>query len=387
MDAERTVDTRSESASGNAARLVVAPAATEHTLQGFRPGRAGSRSSLRVGVLYRRFAKELEARPLVYWADMLASAAIGWGALVLACMSDPGSWAAIGFGVVSTFGLYRAVLFIHELTHLKAGAVPGFETVWNLVVGIPLFVPSLMYVGVHGDHHKRRIFGTIEDPEYAPMGRWTPGKILASVFPLFVVPLALPIRWGILAPLSLVIPPLRRLLVAKASSLLINPVYNRRHPEGRDRWRWALEETAACAWFWALAYGVWAGIVQPIWLLQGYCVMTALLIVNHGRTLAAHRYMNEEDELDWEGQLLDSINLMGRNWVTALIAPVGLRYHALHHLMPAMPYHSLGRVHRALLTELPAGSVYRHTERPGMVATVRALFEQAASGRHPRPHR
>ena len=65
--------------------------------------------------------------------------------------------------------------------------------------------------------------------------------------------------------------------------------------------------------------------------------------------------------------------------MTPLLAPVGLRYHALHHLMPAIPYHSLGKVHRALLTELPAGSAYRHTERAGMVATVRTLIEQAGA--------
>jgi len=44
-----------------------------------------------------------------------------------------------------------------------------------------------------------------------------------------------------------------------------------------------------------------------------------------------------------------------------LWAPVGLRYHALHHLLPNLPYHSLGAAHRRLLAQLPADSPYRAT--------------------------
>ena len=59
-------------------------------------------------------------------------------------------------------------------------------------------------------------------------------------------------------------------------------------------------------------------------------------------------------------QLLDSCTispstLPGRmaaqvaNAVRTLIAPVGLRYHALHHWIPSLPYHNLGRAHRLLI--------------------------------------
>jgi fatty acid desaturase len=36
-----------------------------------------------------------------------------------------------------------------------------------------------------------------------------------------------------------------------------------------------------------------------------------------------------------------------------LWAPLGLRYHATHHLFPTMPYHSLGAAYRRLARELP----------------------------------
>ena len=40
-------------------------------------------------------------------------------------------------------------------------------------------------------------------------------------------------------------------------------------------------------------------------------------------------------------------------------APVGLRYHALHHLFPTLPYHNLKAAHEYLLVHLPPESPYR----------------------------
>jgi fatty acid desaturase len=79
-------------------------------------------------------------------------------------------------------------------------------------------------------------------------------------------------------------------------------------------------------------------------------------------------------------QLRDSVNVGGA--ATALLAPVGLRFHALHHLAPSLPYHSMGRVHRALSAELPAGSAYHEAASPGVPSAVRQLFRRAA-GREP----
>jgi fatty acid desaturase len=82
--------------------------------------------------------------------------------------------------------------------------------------------------------------------------------------------------------------------------------------------------------------------------------------------------------MDTEAQLLDSINLRGWSFLTALIAPVGLRYHALHHYLPFIPYHSLGLVHRRLLADLPQNAPYRATVRDGLY-TLRGLWRNAAA--------
>ena len=61
----------------------------------------------------------------IYWADMLGSALLGYAALVGAIVARP-TWVAVLSGLVAVLALYRAGSFIHELTHIKKGAVRRF---------------------------------------------------------------------------------------------------------------------------------------------------------------------------------------------------------------------------------------------------------------------
>ena len=124
--------------------------------------------------------------PLIYWADMLGSALLGYAALFFAMMREFDHSLGIVAGLVAVLALYRAGSFIHELTHLKPNAVPGFRLVWNLVVGVPLLVPSFMYEGVHNQHHAKTYYGTANDPEYLPLALMKPWTL-----PLFLVAAAL----------------------------------------------------------------------------------------------------------------------------------------------------------------------------------------------------
>ena len=327
--------------------------------------------------LRRRFAGVYQPRPWIYWIDAGTSAVIGWAALAVSLWFIPFTPAHTLCVVVSILALLRGVLFIHELAHLKRGAVPYFELGWHLMIGLPLMVPSLMYAGSHSDHHRRSTFATVDDPEYAPIAHWSRWRLVQFVLGVLIVPLVLPLRWGLVAPLSYLIPPLRRLAVERLSTLVINPGYRRPLPAGEAARKWAVQELGAGAIFWLFAALLWFGAMPLQLLVTWYVVVGSILVLNQIRTLAAHRYENEGEQVDTLGQLMDSINLSGAPWPTVLVAPVGLRYHALHHFMPSVPYHALGSLHRRISAELPSEDPYHRTEAVGILPTIRRLWERA----------
>ena len=336
------------------------------------------RQTLNVGKIVKEIGPDFEPSRIIYWSDLLAFTCVGWSALVISVRAPFGSLLHVIATLVAVFALLRAALFIHELSHLKRGQIPGFELVWNLIVGIPLMIPSLMYVGSHLDHHKRMGFGTNGDPEYAQIANWSRLRIVTFVFTVALLPLVLPLRWGVLGPLSRLFPPLRRLVVGKLSTLVINARYVRPMPKGEHSKRWDAQEAAAAGFVWAVFGAVLAGWIPIAWIAQWCIIGGSILSVNQLRTLVAHGYENEGEMMDAEAQLLDSINLRGWPILTVLIAPVGLRFHALHHYLPFIPYHSLGLVHRRLLAELPQNAPYRATLRDG-VGTLRGIWRNATA--------
>jgi fatty acid desaturase len=101
--------------------------------------------------------------------------------------------------------------------------------------------------------------------------------------------------------------------------------------------------------------------------------------LNWVRTIAAHGYRNTGSTMTFIEQIEDSITVPGHPLLTELLFPVGLRYHALHHLFPSLPYHSLGIAHRRLMAQLPADSPYRATIRGGFIEAAREMWHSASS--------
>jgi fatty acid desaturase len=112
-------------------------------------------------------------------------------------------------------------------------------------------------------------------------------------------------------------------------------------------------------------------------LVQLYLISAAGLLLNSLRTLAAHRYRSEGDPMTATQQLLDSLNYPRRSWLISLWAPVGLRFHALHHLFPSIPYHNLAAAHDRVTGMLPPGSPYHRATGYGLVASLAELWRNA----------
>ncbi|MAG56078.1 MAG: fatty acid desaturase [Planctomycetes bacterium] len=319
----------------------------------------------------------LVPRPLRYWTDFLVSTAVGWGAFVAALRVEP-VWSPV-LCVVASLALYRALIFIHELAHLRKGTFGAFRFVWNLLCGIPLFVPSFTYHGVHNGHHKRAVYGTPADGEYVPFGAQAPYHIITYLLLVFVLPLAFAARFLILTPVSFLHPALRRLAWERASSLTIDLAY-RRMPVGQASPgpAWRLQETATMIWAITVTALVATGVVGWSVILVWYIVTVVIVLLNSLRTLAAHAYRNADDRpMTLEEQFVDSVDVPGVPWVTALWAPVGLRFHATHHLFPSMPYHALPEAYRRLMSELPDTRVYEMATRTSLFDALRRLWAEA----------
>lgn len=310
----------------------------------------------------------------VYWIDLVVSVAVMWAGFYVAATTAS---LAIGLvaGAVSVLALYRGLSFIHELTHLRADETPGFLAGWNVLVGVPLMTPSLMYEGVHNIHHIKDRFGTALDPEYLPLSRFTPLKLAVFLFVALLAPLGVILRSAILIPLSFVIPPLRVYVRTRLSALMINPDFVR---EDLHRWRagWIAQDVACWLWSWAVIAATVAGWLPLRFVLTGLLIFAVATFVNQARTLVAHHWDNDGGKMTLDEQFLDSVNVPPPNLASELWAPVGLRYHALHHLLPRLPYHNLGKAHARLAQAFAADSIYHQASEKGLFEALADLFRR-----------
>ncbi|HYP13278.1 MAG TPA: fatty acid desaturase [Bryobacteraceae bacterium] len=314
--------------------------------------------------------------PWIFWSDLVFTATVAWGAFVAAGLL--GSLWSLAALAIASAAFYRGLCFIHELTHLKTRALPGFETAWNLLFGAPLLLPSFVYVGVHQDHHKLSTYGTEQDPEYMPFAQ---SDIRTLVFTLhsILLPVFQVLRFVVISPVALLVPPLHRWVAVHASALSMNVNYKRSISPSLNRSMRLWECLILGLWIPAVA-GMYMGVFSWRLLISWYAVTATTSLVNTLRTLGAHNYESSGEPLDRNGQLLDSIDTPG-NVFTELWAPVGLRYHALHHYFPGIPYHNLPEAHRRLIQGLPGDASYRATLSPGLRHSLVRLYRRGGQAR------
>ena len=319
--------------------------------------------------------------PFTYWRDFLLSVTIAYTAATIYLISPPFSWVQIIAFPIAVFWLYRTGSLIHEVAHLNQKEMRTFKIVWNIVAGVPMLTPSPFYSAHHRDHHTQRLFGSKQDPEYV-VNYFKPGSILSLlayagvvlVFPLLVV-----LRF-ILTPLTFLHPKLRTFVLTRCSSLMMNPHYVRRVSKA-DRRRITAIEALCFVRATLIPLSVLIGINHWTRMPMLYSLGISVLILNQMRLLADHHYEADGSKMSFSEHLLDSCNYSGRDFFTWLFFPFSIRYHALHHLFPSMPYHNLEAANVYLMKNLPPDSPYRLLDQPGWFSVARRTVS-ARNTRH-----
>ncbi len=342
----------------------------------------------------RHIVRDLFApNPVVYWTDFLLSWSVAMICFALVRQYPLFSGQQLGLFLVSCALIYRSALFIHEIVHLRTGTFKVFRFVWNMLCGIPFLVPSFLYY-THLDHHRRAHFGTARDGEYIPLGQQSPWAILWYLCQPFFVPGLAVVRFLVLTPLTWFDGPIRRWVYTRASSMVMDPSYVRPLPTKAMLRVWRVQEFLVFLFCATVAVFLVRGILldppeeayrRPIlnavlplgFLIQAFATGFFICLVNNIRTLGAHRFTNDGRELTFVEQLLDSVNYPKFSIIAEMWGPVGLRYHALHHLFPSLPYHNLGQAHELLMAELPADSPYRQTNSDSLWQSLKRLWTAA----------
>jgi len=190
------------------------------------------------------------------------------------------------------------------------------------------------------------------------------------LFPILTV-----LRFLIAGPVALLVPPLQAYLERHATSLAMNSEFVR--DVGPAEHRVMVRHQAGLLLFWTpFVILFWQGVLTPRVAMSWLVVATAISLVNGIRTLAAHRYLANGASMDRVGQHADSIDIPGA-WWTALWAPVGHRYHAVHHYAPWLPYHNLAAAYHRLVTVQDKAQMFRASTSSGLGASLLRLWSRA----------
>lgn len=312
--------------------------------------------------------------PVRYWIDFLVSLVAAYVAAGVYLTAPLGSWPQLVAFPIAVFWLYRMGSLVHEVCHLGEHEMPLFKAAWNVLGGVMILMPSPFFTRHHRDHHSQRYYGTPQDPEYA--ANMVEGGNVASVAAYAAKIAAMPILVFLrflLVPLTFITPRVREWTLRHASALTFNRRYERRLTPADRR---AILAAEIPCFFRALLIPLLVLLGLNDWTRMPllYALAVATVALNHMRFLADHHCEGDGAGSDMESHITDSCNFTTNDPLTLLFFPFSIRYHALHHLFPSMPYHNLRRAHEHLVATLPADSPYRGLDRPGWWSVARGAI-------------
>lgn len=307
----------------------------------------------------------LQRHPTVYFVDLLLSGTVGWGAFALSCRTE-NLVGKIPLLILAACGFFRAASFTHELAHMTPAHLQGefrvFYAFWHAFVGVPTFLPHFFYRDVHTLHHGQRTYGSERDGEYLPLMHLSPVGWAKPLLETFLHPLLGLFRFTVLSALGVCFRKFRKTLYAKYSVFALRFPFERPEPLSRFSQKDARVWEPACslfAWSVVLLVAAWPRTFLPI-VAHYYVLLVVTALLDVTRSLVGtHRYQfRGEEALDREAIFMDSLNTPSGSLLVLALFPVGLRFHALHHLFPTLPYHALGKAHAALCADARYGKLY-----------------------------
>jgi fatty acid desaturase len=314
--------------------------------------------------------------PSRYWFDFVVSATLAYTAATIYLVSPLFSVAQIVAFPFAVFWLYRSGSLIHEVAHLPQRELRSFKVAWNLVVGVVTLAPSTFFTTHHRDHHSGQMYGTVKDPEYV-VNVFKRGSVLSVMFyilHILLFPGFVFLRF-FLAPLTFLHPKIRDFTLRRLSSFTLNWKYERNISRLNQREFIAIE---LLCWLRASAILIGVAMGLTLWtrIPLMYFLGASTLLFNQMRQLADHHFESDGEKMSMSNHILDSCNYTEKDFFTWLFFPFSIKFHALHHLFPSLPYHNLEAAHLYLTDHLPVDSPYHELNQPGWWSAAKVTFSK-----------
>jgi fatty acid desaturase len=326
---------------------------------------------------YANLIKEFnQPNSLIFWSDFIFSTLVTNTCIVAAVKFQNFSIAQLACIFIGCLFMFRSFVFVHEAFHLRK-RLPSFSIGYNILFGFLHKLPLYFYYP-HRDHHSAKTYGTLGDPEYDTVSDKPAASLLLGFVTMALFPVFLTVRFGFVPALLPFIGKRGRDWVFRnASTLVMNLNYQRSEPTPQERRDWYLQD-AGCFIYNSVFFALMAAQILPWKLFWVWFIVTWLTYtLNFYRVLVSHSYLSGFKPTSQKQQVLDSWTITGPAVLNEWWCPVGLRYHALHHMYPSIPYHNMGKAHRKLLKALPSDHPYRFGLKKSYFAGITQLIKNA----------